>query len=270
MLSLRLRLSLCVLLLLAGTALNASAQSTEQDIKSRLKGKPLYLRGSWSEETLRFDSKGRLIGNPKPISFTLAGFDFKSVKVKSDQVVLRGDRIGTEFDKDIAKRVEIGPLQIVIAKPADGDVNAALDAIFADDLEALAPSLPWYWQGYANCKLLPTTDAPRCSLYQKAVPSKDGSAMKSNKWDLPPHITHRVDATFSAYASQMRYSGATIVSVVIKPDGNPSQLAVIHPVGLGLDEQALAAVAQYKFAAATRNQVPIASEVEIQVDFHIF
>jgi protein TonB len=50
----------------------------------------------------------------------------------------------------------------------------------------------------------------------------------------------------------------------------PNHLQIVHATGLGLDEQALAAVSQYTFQPAMRNGSPVAVELNIEVNFQIF
>jgi TonB family protein len=250
----------------AGAGATLSAQSSIADIKARLLNKPLYLRGTWRDDSLRFDEDGKLIGSSAPISFTLAGFNLGNVSLKSNRLLLDGTRMGTEFIKDVPKRVSLDHLHLEIAKPPSGDFTKALDAIFADGLDDLAKSLPWYWQDYATCTILHLADSPNCSKYWN-----DGSiAKKAGEVLSAPRITKSVDAKFTEAARLLHYAGNSRVSLVVNQDGTPSHFSVIQAAGLGLDEQALAAVANYKFTPAMKDKKPIASEVQIQVKFTVF
>jgi hypothetical protein len=75
----------------------AVSQTTEGELKSRLVGKPLYLRGSWRDDSLHFDANGQLIGKSGIFSFTLCGIDVKEVHLGTDKLVLEGKRVGTKI-----------------------------------------------------------------------------------------------------------------------------------------------------------------------------
>lgn len=71
-------------------------------------------------------------------------------------------------------------------------------------------------------------------------------------------------------AKQRRYQGATLVGFVVTKKGFSEHLRVLRPIGLALDEQALAAVAQFRFATALEDGKPVAAEVNVEVVFKIF
>jgi len=52
-------------------------------------------------------------------------------------------------------------------------------------------------------------------------------------------------------------------------DGKISHLSVLRPLGLGMDEDALAAVEHYTFEPAKENGKPVAFELNIEVNFAI-
>ena len=64
--------------------------------------------------------------------------------------------------------------------------------------------------------------------------------------------------------------GVCLVSLIVDAQGNPQQVAVVHPMGQGVDEPAIAAVKQYRFKLATRLGVPVAVEVTIKISFMDF
>lgn len=127
------------------------AQSSEADIKAQLMGKPLYLRGFWRDDTLHFDAAGHLTNSSTPFPFTLSGFQLKKVHLKQNKLILEGRRVGLKLADNKQIRVSLDPpIQIDIAASPTGDYGQALDAIFANGLADLVPSLPFYWKTYAS------------------------------------------------------------------------------------------------------------------------
>jgi TonB family protein len=251
----------------------AVSQTTEAELKSRLVGKPLYLRGYWRDDSLHFDSYGQLIGNAERFPYTLSGVDVIGVRLNADRLVLMGKRVGLEFKGITPKRVTllVGKkppfsdelMQITIDAPADGNFSRALDTIFADDLADLAPTLPQYWQRFAREKLLPasSTDSPSAATI---ATKRIGGGVK------PPTIAKSKEPQFSQAARNLRYSGKSLINLWVGEDGKPSHLAVIRPAGLGLDEQALYSVQQYVFKPAMENDKPVLVELNIEVAFNVY
>ncbi|WP_433967588.1 hypothetical protein [Tunturiibacter gelidiferens] len=153
------------------------AQSTEADIKAKLKDKPLYLRGFWREDDLHFDSTGQLIGKSGTVTFTICGFGLKAIDLKLDKLILDGTRVGLELSGDRKKRVSLNKhMHIEIAASPNGDYGPALDAIFADGLDRLVPSLHTYWKSYAEKNFLPASVTP-----PMATPANSDSTLGDTK-----------------------------------------------------------------------------------------
>ena len=131
------------------------AQSTADDIQARLTGQPLYLRGFWAENKLKFDADGRPEKNYKIVPFTAAGIDVRSVNLSGDRLFITGQRVGLEFVNGIPQRIDIkgkgydGKVTIEVHAVSGADFGKAIDVIFAPNLTSLEPTLPVYWQDYA-------------------------------------------------------------------------------------------------------------------------
>jgi outer membrane biosynthesis protein TonB len=50
----------------------------------------------------------------------------------------------------------------------------------------------------------------------------------------------------------------------------PQHVHTIRKLGMGLDEKALEAVRQYRFKPGMLNSEPVAVEITIEVNFHIY
>ncbi|GGH11825.1 hypothetical protein GCM10011586_30750 [Silvibacterium dinghuense] len=85
-----------------------------------------------------------------------------------------------------------------------------------------------------------------------------------------PQLVYSVDPEFSDEARRAKYQGICLVSLIVDPQGNPQQIRVIRPLGMGLDEKAIEAVKQYKFKPAYYQGHPVAVQVNIEVNFRIY
>jgi TonB family protein len=86
----------------------------------------------------------------------------------------------------------------------------------------------------------------------------------------PPVVIFAPEPEFSEAARMAKYQGVVVVQAIIDARGLPRDLKVIQALGMGLDENALAAVRQYRFKPATLNGHPVAVYENIEVDFHIY
>lgn len=85
----------------------------------------------------------------------------------------------------------------------------------------------------------------------------------------PPLVLHRAGAEYSDEARAARLQGSVLVSAVIGEDGRPRALRVVKPLGLGLDEKALAAAANWDFLPALKTGQPVAVECTFDIGFHL-
>lgn len=75
---------------------------------------------------------------------------------------------------------------------------------------------------------------------------------------------------FSAEALNAKYQGTVVLSVVISVDGKATDVRVVKSLGLGLDENAVAAVRDWRFKPATgADGQPAAVRTDISVVFHL-
>src|SRR5450755_645110 len=71
-----------------------------------------------------------------------------------------------------------------------------------------------------------------------------------------PLVLHSVDPVYSPEARAAKFSGKCVVALTVDAQGNPINVHVEKPVGMGLDENAINAVKQYRFTPATQAGVP--------------
>jgi len=64
---------------------------------------------------------------------------------------------------------------------------------------------------------------------------------------------------------------ANRVTFVVDKDGKiaPGTIQVVHSLGLGLDEQAIKAVSQWRFKPGTKDGKPVAVQAAISVNFRL-
>jgi TonB family protein len=80
-----------------------------------------------------------------------------------------------------------------------------------------------------------------------------------------PIITRAVNQNPSEDALRYRISGVSVVSIVIDTDGLPRKIRTVVPVGYGLDEEAVKAVAQCQFQPSKLNGKPVPVSITIEM-----
>jgi TonB family protein len=83
----------------------------------------------------------------------------------------------------------------------------------------------------------------------------------------PPKPTNNVEAQFSDEARQRHQPGRVIVRILVTEEGLPVRARILVHAPYGLDEQALAAVAQYRFRPALLEGVPVPMPIIVEVNF---
>jgi TonB family protein len=86
-----------------------------------------------------------------------------------------------------------------------------------------------------------------------------------------PQIKHRVTAQYTDEAKRANYEGVCLIGLIVNAQGNPVNVHVVRPLGMGLDEKAIEAIKQYKFKPAMKDgKTPVPVMVTIEVDFRLY
>ena len=79
------------------------------------------------------------------------------------------------------------------------------------------------------------------------------------------------EAEFSDEARRAKYQGVCLVGLIVDAQGNPQNVHIVRPLGMGLDEKAMEAVRKYKFKPAMRDgKTPVAVPVNVEVNFRLY
>jgi protein TonB len=85
----------------------------------------------------------------------------------------------------------------------------------------------------------------------------------------PPRVLREVKGTYSEEARRANVTGDVVREVVVRADGTVASARVTRGLGFGLDERAVAAVRQWRFAPARRGGVPVDVAVEVAMEFNL-
>jgi TonB family protein len=86
---------------------------------------------------------------------------------------------------------------------------------------------------------------------------------------MPPRVLREVKAAYTEDARRRNLEGEVVLEIVVRRDGSVSDVKLISGLPAGLNERAIAAVRQWRFAPATRLGQPVDVVVEVAVEFKL-
>ena len=63
---------------------------------------------------------------------------------------------------------------------------------------------------------------------------------------------------------------AVVVAVIVNMQGRPMNVHVVRGCGMGLDEKAIEAVRNWRFDPAMKDGKPVAVQINVEVNFHLY
>ncbi len=58
--------------------------------------------------------------------------------------------------------------------------------------------------------------------------------------------------------------------MIVGADGRPPQIRVVGSLGMWLDEKAIEAVRNWKFEPGKKDGHPVATDIAVEVEFHLY
>jgi TonB family protein len=277
------------------------ADDLEQSLRSRYANKTLVLRGFYHGDKLKYDSAGMLAGNLRLGDWTVDGVvHVTSINVSDRRLTIHADRLTLIYDGHALalqtsgnkKPKRTSRLRIeteLDAGAATAEKGQALLAkIFLTPPDRLADIVPDYWK---SCVLAASENSGKdrytaCRFGQElaAVPGVSESGqdqdiatkiagaplVRIGKGVTPPRVRLAPDPEFSTEAREQQYQGTITLWFVVDTDGEPRNIRIAKPLGMGLDWKAVECVEKWRFDPAQQDGQPVAVEMAVQVDFHLY
>lgn len=266
----------------------AWADALEKQVKFDYLDKVLTLRHFYSGEHLKFNSNGTLQGNAPIGPWTLDGqIEVEDIHLQGARLVIKGRRIHRTLDtqsnledrlktlgnsndkkqKELKKELLHLTAEIDIElpgeEPDEKDVTSAIHAVFLTNSESMIDIVPSYWHAY-----FAKQEGKPFSLPDQKKESV--SYFKVGGGVSPPRLVTQPDPEYSEEARKAKYQGTVVLFMIVNASGAPTKLQIVRPVGLGLDEKAVAAVSTWKFTPAQKDGEPVPVAINVEVSFRLY
>jgi TonB family protein len=267
----------------SSNALAEDRRKIEGDLRRALQHRLLSLRNPSFGPKLIFDSSGNLVNKADAGPWSTCGLiEVEKISLRADHAEIEGKRAllalrsGTKdgqnpsiphalqatalvTDDRVRILVEMAALEVP-------QVNLILAHVFEGG--RLDDRVAAYWKPN-------TTDL---KTFRSNTPNAVVAELEGNRPVYlgspgvvdPPKPTHTPDPTYTENARQNKLQGTAILLVAVNEKGFPEVLEITQSLGEGLDTQALAAVAGWRFQPEIKDGQPVAALVNVEVNFHLY
>jgi hypothetical protein len=281
-----------VVSLCAGTV--AFGQANETQLREKLVGQPLYLRGAWRENTLAFDGAGQPVKALNAGALTLGGVKVTGVSLRGKRLTISGERVALVADaqgllqrqtpssstlivgslmpkdKRVFKAKE--EMKITVEAHGEGSFDAALKVVFANGLADLGTTVPSYWSCYAEGYFKQALTASEAEKTVKACVRR-GDASEVKEGDpidgvyVAPRILSSVPPTFPPESAELGVEGTINVHCTVTLRGECEGYQVVQAVGGGVEESILTYLYQARFQPGEKDGAAVTADYEAQFRF---
>jgi len=85
-----------------------------------------------------------------------------------------------------------------------------------------------------------------------------------------PRAIDTPDPEYSEEARKAKYQGTVVLWLIVDPSGHPKDIRTSRSLGMGLDQKAIEAVKRWKFEPAMKDGRPVAVQINVEVNFHLY
>lgn len=264
-----------------------AGDNLEEQMRTEYQNKVLTQRHFYGGDHLVYRFDGSLIDEAKVGPWTVDGqISVLDVEVREQALHIHGRRVFLVFDSkakpyrdvlDLLKESDdpnrdeeekfyrSQEVEIDIGLPSNSpdlsEATTAMNAVFLAPGESMAAIVPSFWRDYLEQQ----ESLPR-SVPHTAEPLQD----LASGGVTAPNATYMPEPGFSEWALRAKVQGTITMSVVADTSGAVSDVQIVQPLGLGLDEKAVDSVSAWKFDPAKKNGTPVPVELMVEVDFSLY
>ena len=303
-------LVLLVILCFPFSSSASDVREVEQHLRAQHKQKIYILRRFYSGNSLHFDGSGHALDQAVLGDWTVNGVvQVNDVEISGESLKISATRLHLGWiggaglqvvhdqdgngkpDKDEKKNRELN-IEVDMGRGSISEAAAvAFSRIFLSSADSFAELVPDYWKrcvrSAVQVPLVGTIteksknscqfsseflDVPGVASMKESTSEEpsNGSVFPVGPGITPPRVILSPEPEFSPYARKAKFQGTATLSFVVSKEGLPTNIQIVNPIGCGLDEQAVLVVAKWKFEPAKREGQPVAVEIAVDIDFHLY
>jgi TonB family protein len=86
---------------------------------------------------------------------------------------------------------------------------------------------------------------------------------------VPPKLLYKIEPQYTKEAARKKIQGTVMLAITVDTDGIAKDIDVIKGIDKGLDRNAVAAIAQWRFQPASKNNEPVPFRAHVEVNFRL-
>ena len=281
-----LRRTSAVLMLAYGLlAAAAHGQDLQAALTSQYHDKLLALRHSFTPGIQEYAADGTPSRAYEEGSWTVYGrmmvdkiyFDEAQLTVEGKRATYSFDRAGNlvKFQDDGKHPADLIKVTLHLQESISSTEAAAvvLGRVFALTPEDMVHSVPELWQGELASQLgiheLKTRGARGENETDSKIENPPNLGTLNKKNVSPPAVVYEPEPRYTDAARSRGLQGVVGLNIVVDKTGAVRNIHIVHPLGMGLDENAVATVSTWRFTPAKVSGQPVAVAIYLEVDFRL-
>ncbi len=258
----------CIVPVLFSVVLYAQdLRQTEKELKARYVGKTLRVNQTVGAGELNYNAKGEPLG--KPYSCGLPNVRIDAVKLTKRELTLSGRGPYSEVlfhrGPDLPEKAK----KVIIRLQSDGEMWRLEDIVAA--IQRMGSEIPLRWLPKSATLPKDASPAPPGTDPRVLYLLPTGPVFRAKDGIERPKAINMPDPEYTEAARQQKVCGSVGLAMVVNEDGSVDHVrAATTALGYGLDEQARATVAKWRFQPATLDGKPVKVEMEVTMSFRLY
>ena len=96
-----------------------------------------------------------------------------------------------------------------------------------------------------------------------------GGAFKIGGGVSAPRVVFQVEPEYSEDARKAKFQGTVVIALIVDEKGNPREIRVVRPLGMGLDQKAIEAGEKWRFRPGQKDGKAVPTQATIEVSFRL-
>lgn len=267
-----------IVALLFFSAVSAFGDTAKEALEKEYKGRIVQFRQPVCGPEVYFDAAGNISGKAELDSWTICGrLRVEEITEGHGQIVLTGQRLFFVYSPRLQSMVDIDSFYgRSLSKETRDEINDRRKVIVFVRAEIVEPEQALKAIQRIIAKedefdsLLPETWNDAFSDTRRIDPPLKQTIYKVGNGVKAPKLLYNGDPEYTDIARRVKFQGVVLLTVIVGESGSADVIRIHHPLGLGLDEAAVAAVRRWKFQPAEKDGNPVAVQVSIEVSFRLY